>query len=99
MTLVVDSDEVMFITERGILMRTPVGQIRETGRNAQGVRLIRIDEGDRLVAMARVDAEEVKVGVVEGGAPPQAPAPEAGGEPEASVEEPPADEGGAPEAE
>jgi DNA gyrase subunit A len=52
-------------------MRTPVAEIRETGRNASGVRLIRIDEGDRLVAMARVDAEEkVEGGEAEGEAPP-----------------------------
>jgi DNA gyrase subunit A len=58
MKLVSDIDEVMLITEKGILIRTPVSEIRETGRNAAGVRLIRLDEGDRLVAMAKVDAEE-----------------------------------------
>jgi len=58
MQLVADDDQVMFITEKGILMRTRVNEIRETGRNAQGVKLIRVDEGDRLVAMAKVDAEE-----------------------------------------
>jgi DNA gyrase subunit A len=60
MTLVRADDQVMFITEKGILMRTNVAEIRETGRGAQGVRLIRIDEGDRLVALTRVDAEEAK---------------------------------------
>jgi DNA gyrase subunit A len=60
MTLVRADDQVMFITEKGILMRTTVAEIRETGRGAQGVRLIRIDEGDRLVALTRVDAEEAK---------------------------------------
>ena len=58
MVLVTDADEVMFITEKGILMRTPVREIRQTGRNATGVRLIKLDDGDRLVAMAKVDAEE-----------------------------------------
>jgi DNA gyrase subunit A len=62
MKAVCDDDEVMFITEKGILMRTRVSEIRETGRNAQGVRLIRLDEGDRLVAMARVEAMERVVG-------------------------------------
>src|SRR5207247_1603771 len=57
MKLVVGTDEVMFITQNGILMRTRVSEIRETGRNAQGVRLIKLGEGDRLVAMAKVDAE------------------------------------------
>ena len=58
MRLVTDTDGLMLITEKGILIRTPIREIRETGRNAQGVRLIKLDEGDRLVAMARVDAEE-----------------------------------------
>jgi DNA gyrase subunit A len=55
--LVTDADEAMLITEKGILIRTKVAEIRETGRNAAGVRLIKLDEGDRLVAMARVDAD------------------------------------------
>jgi DNA gyrase subunit A len=58
MKLVTDNDEVMFITEKGILMRTRVSEIRETGRNAAGVRLLKLDEGDKLVAMAKVEAEE-----------------------------------------
>lgn len=53
-----DADELMLITENGILMRTRVSEIRETGRNAQGVKLIRVDDGDRLVAMAKIDVEE-----------------------------------------
>jgi DNA gyrase subunit A len=60
MKLVVGTDEVMFITQNGILMRTRVSEIRETGRNAAGVRLIKIDEGDRLVAMAKIDADPEK---------------------------------------
>jgi DNA gyrase subunit A len=48
----------MLITEKGIIIRTRVSEIRETGRNAAGVKLIRVDEGDKLVAMAKVEAEE-----------------------------------------
>jgi DNA gyrase subunit A len=70
MTLVIDADEVIFISEKGILIRTRIGEIRETGRNAAGVRLIKLDEGDRLVAMAKVDAEEVKDAAEAGEAPP-----------------------------
>src|SRR3954465_10867400 len=44
MKLVADNDEVMFITEKGIIMRTRVDEIRETGRNAAGVRLLKVDE-------------------------------------------------------
>jgi DNA gyrase subunit A len=58
MKIVTDADEAMLITEKGILIRTGVMEIRETGRNAAGVRLIKLDEGDRLVAMAKVEAED-----------------------------------------
>jgi DNA gyrase subunit A len=58
MKAVCDDDELMLITQQGILIRTRVQEIRETGRNAAGVRLIKLDEGDLLVAMAKVDAEE-----------------------------------------
>jgi DNA gyrase subunit A len=74
----------MLITEKGILMRTVVADIRETGRNAQGVRLIKIDDGDRLVAMAKIDEEDQVVGDAaatdapadpNGGTPPAPPSP------------------------
>ena len=55
MQLVRSEDEVMLITFKGILIRTPCSEIRETGRGAAGVRLIRLDGRDKLVAMARVD--------------------------------------------
>jgi len=58
MKLVTDAHEVMLITERGILIRTHVSEIRETGRNAAGVRLIKLDDGDRLVAMANIEMAE-----------------------------------------
>ena len=57
MKLATDGEEVMLITEKGILIRTPLSEIRETDRNTQGVRLMRLDDGDRLVAMAAVPAE------------------------------------------
>jgi DNA gyrase subunit A len=60
MKAVCDTDELMMITQKGILIRTRVEEIRETGRNAQGVKLIRLDEGDKLVAMCKVDAEDPK---------------------------------------
>jgi DNA gyrase subunit A len=53
--VVTDGDEVMLITEKGILIRTRVDEIRDTGRNAAGVKLIKLDDGDRLVAMAKID--------------------------------------------
>ena len=74
MLAVHDDDELMLITEKGILIRTNVAEIRETGRNAAGVRLIRLDDGDKLVAMARVEAEEGENGVEASPAPAE-PAP------------------------
>ncbi|HVS25155.1 MAG TPA: DNA gyrase C-terminal beta-propeller domain-containing protein, partial [Gammaproteobacteria bacterium] len=48
-------DELMLITSNGTLVRTPVSDISTMGRNTQGVRLIRLDEGDRLVGISRVE--------------------------------------------
>ncbi|HEX2494918.1 MAG TPA: DNA gyrase subunit A [Steroidobacter sp.] len=50
-------DEIMLISSSGTLVRTPVSDISEQGRNTQGVRLIRLDEGDRLVGLERIIAE------------------------------------------
>ncbi|MBV8046353.1 MAG: DNA gyrase subunit A [Paludibacterium sp.] len=53
-TLVVENDEVMLITTGGVLIRTRVAEIRETGRAAQGVRLINLDEGEKLIGLEKV---------------------------------------------
>ncbi|QRN41167.1 MAG: DNA gyrase subunit A [Neisseriaceae bacterium] len=53
-SLVEETDDVMLITSGGILIRTYVNQIRETGRRAQGVRLINLDRGETLVCMEKV---------------------------------------------
>jgi len=76
MKLVHQTDELMMITEKGILIRTKIAEIRETGRIASGVRLIKVDDGDKLVAMARVEPEdEVPPEVADDGAPPSDPSP------------------------
>jgi DNA gyrase subunit A len=49
-----DADDLMLISDQGTLVRTPVDQVRETGRNAQGVMLIRLDEGEKLTGVVRV---------------------------------------------
>ncbi|HEU4616938.1 MAG TPA: DNA gyrase subunit A, partial [Gammaproteobacteria bacterium] len=53
-------DEIMLITSAGTLVRTPVAEISMLGRNTQGVRLIRLDESDRLVGLERVEAEAMQ---------------------------------------
>ena len=54
---VVDSDEIMLLTQQGQMVRTPVKDIREAGRNTQGVKLINLNTGDKLTAIARVISE------------------------------------------
>jgi DNA gyrase subunit A len=49
--LVKPEDEIMLITDRGQTIRTPVEGIRETGRNAQGVRVMNVGEDERVVAL------------------------------------------------
>jgi len=51
---VLEDDELMLITEKGMIIRQPIKTIKEIGRNTQGVRLISLDGGDRVVAVARV---------------------------------------------
>jgi len=53
---VANDDEMMLITSAGTLVRTAVDEISVMGRNTQGVRLIRLDEGDSLVGIERVEA-------------------------------------------
>ena len=58
-TKVTDADEVMLTTSRGILIRTRVADTRMIGRNTQGVRLIRLDEGDSVSSLAKLPEEEM----------------------------------------
>ena len=50
--------ELLIITEQGKILRTPTEDIRTIGRATQGVRLMDLDEGDRLVSVALVDRDE-----------------------------------------
>ena len=51
-----EEDEVLVVTEGGMLIRTNVGGISRFGRAAQGVRVIRLNDGDRVVSVARAEA-------------------------------------------
>jgi DNA gyrase subunit A len=53
-TLVHGDDDIMLITDRGVLVRTRVSEIREMGRATQGVTLIGLDEGAKLSGMQRI---------------------------------------------
>jgi DNA gyrase subunit A len=58
-----EESDVMIITSQGKVIRVHSGEIREAGRSTQGVRLLRLDEGDRVVAAAAILEEEVAVAV------------------------------------
>jgi DNA gyrase subunit A len=53
--MVKPEDEVMIITDRGQTIRTPIEGIRETGRNAQGVKVMRIEDDERVVAIEPIN--------------------------------------------
>jgi DNA gyrase subunit A len=53
-TLVRAEDEIMLITDKGVLVRTRVSEIREMGRATQGVTLIGLDEGSQLSGLQRI---------------------------------------------
>jgi DNA gyrase subunit A len=63
---VMPGDQVMLITHEGMITRTPVDGIREIGRSTQGVRLMNLEETDRLVAIAKVVEREDDAGPTEG---------------------------------
>jgi len=53
--LVNEHDEIMLITDGGILVRTPVDGISIVGRNTQGVRIIRLDKGEKVIGVDRIE--------------------------------------------
>jgi len=83
---VADDDEIMMITRAGIMLRTDLSAVREIGRATQGVRLMRPDPGDTVVAVAKIPNDDADDASDE-------PAADAGAEPESeSASEP--EEGG-----
>ncbi len=64
-----DSDDLMIINKSGIAIRMSVTEIRVAGRNTQGVRLIKLNEGDEISSVTRIESEEAVIdGSEEGGA-------------------------------
>jgi DNA gyrase subunit A len=55
---VTDTDDLMIINRSGIIIRMAVGDLRIVGRATQGVRLIKINEGDSIAAVTKVEVEE-----------------------------------------
>jgi DNA gyrase subunit A len=70
-------DDVMLITQQGMVNRTHADEIRVTGRNAQGVRVMNLNENDRLASVAKIareDGEEPDIAPAPVPAPAPAPA-------------------------
>ena len=65
-TLVHGDDDIMLITDRGVLVRTRVSEIREMGRATQGVTLIGLDEGAKLSGMQRIVENDAQASADEG---------------------------------
>ncbi len=80
MKTVSDKDELMLITEKGMIVRSSVKDIRTTGRSTQGVRLMKLDKGDKISSIAKIvpedeEAEEEKIKEAESLGKEKPPAP------------------------
>ncbi len=54
-----DTGKLMILTSKGQIVRTPLAEIRETGRSAQGVKIVALDESDRAAAIAVVERQQI----------------------------------------
>jgi DNA gyrase subunit A len=55
-----DTDDIMLITTGGMVNRTPVREVRVVGRNTQGVRIMNLNDGDKIASLAKVAREETE---------------------------------------
>ena len=55
-----EGDDIMLITTQGMVNRTHADEVRVTGRNTQGVRVMNLSEGDRLASLAKVAREDAE---------------------------------------
>jgi DNA gyrase subunit A len=88
MAYVHDDDEVMLVTQQGMIIRMQAGDVRVIGRATQGVRLIEMEEGDQVVAVAKLAEREEEQGNGGAGEPMNGGA----GEPGSEEQTPPEDE-------
>jgi DNA gyrase subunit A len=94
---VAEDDEIVIVTTSGKVIRTRVKEVRVVGRNTQGVRLIRLEDGEKVVSFARIaegargeadeeDEESMRMLVRAGDADAEEPGPDEGAEAEAEEE-------------
>ena len=92
MLAVRDDDEIMIIASSGMMLRTDLSAVREIGRATQGVRLIRLNEGDKVVAVAKIarengEEEGSPTGLEPTADPPTPSEAQSGGEPPSAPDE------------
>ncbi len=90
LALVEETDEIVLMSAGGMIIRTRVAEISQIGRNTQGVRVMNLKAGDRLIAAAIVPAEEEQPPETSDSEGGHGPAPETG-EGEATEQEKPTD--------
>ena len=76
--MVTDDDQIMLVTSGGKVIRLRVNEIRVIGRNTQGVRLIDLEEGERVASVARLAEREEDGEAKDEPVPPADPDPAAG---------------------
>src|SRR5881392_3094959 len=76
--MVTDDDQIMLVTSGGKVIRLRVNEIRVIGRNTQGVRLIDLEQGERVASVARLAEREDEAEVKDEPVPPVDPDPTAG---------------------
>jgi DNA gyrase subunit A len=83
-----DNESLVMVTSNGMMVRSPVDQIRICGRNTQGVRLINLEDVDKLVSASVAPAEDADVPLPAAAASEEAPAPNEAPEPDGADEAP-----------
>ena len=93
---VLENDDIVLVTAKGIIIRQPAKSVRLSGRNTQGVRLIRLEPGDHTAAVAIVRSEEEEAAEKEAESTRMTPDEQTGGapsKPQAKPQENPAKPG------
>jgi DNA gyrase subunit A len=62
---VFDGDEIMLISDQGTMVRTRVDEVSVSGRNTQGVRVIKVKDGEHLIGLERIEEPETVDAIVE----------------------------------
>src|SRR5260221_10623818 len=70
-----DGDDIMVITATGMVNRTHVSEIRVVGRNTQGVRIMNLDENDKIASVAKIAREDIVEEPDDASVPPAPEAP------------------------